>query len=65
MMTEVSQGIRLELLESQSEIIRIQSEVIDDLFRILLQYMDAEEADRLPVIEKINRAASLRAEYQL
>lgn len=64
-MTEASQGIRLELLESQSEIIRIQSEVIDDLFRILLQYMDAEEADRLPVIEKINRAASLRAEYQL
>ena len=64
-MTEVSQGIRLENLESQSEIIRIQSEVIDDLFRILLQYMDAEEADRLPVIEKINRAASLRAEYQL
>lgn len=65
MMTEVAQEIRLELLESQSEIIRIQSEVISDIFRLLCQYMEADELDGLPVIEKINQAASLRAEYQL
>jgi hypothetical protein len=65
MMTEAAQEIRLELLESQSEIIRIQSEVISDIFRLLCQYMEADELDGLPVIEKINQAASLRAEYQL
>lgn len=65
MMGDAIREIKLELFESQSEIIRIQSEVIDDLFRLLSQHMEAEELDNLPVIEKINRAASLRKEHQL
>ena len=65
MMIDLVREIKLELFESQSEIIRIQSEVIDDLFRLLSQYMEAEELDSLPVIEKINRAASLRKEHEL
>ncbi len=56
---------RLDLLktvERQNSIIRIQSDVIDELFRLLLQHISAEEADSLPVIRKINTAASLRQE---
>lgn len=65
MMGDAIREIKLELFESQSEIIRIQSEVIDDLFRLLGQHLEADGLDSLPVIEKINRAASLRKEHEL
>ena len=52
----------LEVVERQNAIIRIQSGVIDELFRLLLQHISADEADSLPVIQKINTAASLRRE---
>lgn len=52
----------LETVERQNAIIRIQSNVIDDLFRLLLQHITAEEADSLPILQKINTAASLRQE---
>ncbi len=58
-------SIALELFESQSEIIRIQSEVIEELFNLLSQHLTALELDKLPVIDKIDRAASLRAEHDL
>ena len=50
------------VVERQSEIIRIQSEVINDLFSLILQYMSADEADALPCIQKINHAAEIRRE---
>ena len=49
-------------IERQNTVIRIQSEVIDELFILLLQHITAEEADRLPTIKKINAAAALREE---
>lgn len=52
----------VEIVERQNAIIRIQSGVIDDLFVLLMQHISAEEADRLPVLDKINQAASLREE---
>lgn len=55
----------LKLFESQSEIIRIQSEAIEELFNLLSQHLTALELDKLPVIDKIDRAASLRAEHDL
>ena len=58
-------SIALELFDSQSEIIRIQSEVIEELFNLLSQHLTALELDKLPVIDKIDRAASLRAEHDL
>lgn len=58
-------SIAFELFESQSEIIRIQSEVIEELFNLLSQHLTALELDKLPVIDKIDRAASLRAEHDL
>lgn len=50
----------LEIVERQDAIIQIQSGVIDELFRLLMQHISAEEADGLPVVGKINTAASLR-----
>ena len=64
-MSDAIREIKVELFESQNEIIRIQSEAIDELFRLLSMYIAAEELDSLPVIEKINRAAMIRAENEL
>jgi len=55
-------GRLTEVVHQQSEIIGIQSEVIDELFTLLAQHITAEEADRLPVITKINQAAEIRRE---
>ena len=50
----------LETVEGQDKIIKLQSEIIYDLFTVLLQHISAEEADALPVVDKINRAAVLK-----
>lgn len=65
MMSDAIREIKLEIFESQSEIIRIQSEVINDLFRLLGQHLEANELDRLPVIEKMNKVAAFQAEHKL
>ena len=65
MMSEVVREIKLELFESQNEIIRLQSECIDELFRLLALHLEPEELSSVPVIKKINQAAMLRAEHQL
>lgn len=49
-----------EAAERQNEIIKIQSDVINELFLLLLQHISAEEADKLPVLSKMNTAAKLR-----
>jgi len=50
----------LKVVERQDAIIRIQSTVIDELFLLLMQHISAEEADRLPVLDKISTAAKIR-----
>ena len=52
------------MIEKLTSVIRIQSEVIDDLFRLLMQHIGAGEADKLPVIRKINEAAKIRREVE-
>ena len=64
-MAEDMKDIKYEVFEAQSEIIRLQSEVIDDLFRLLAIHAELDEADTQAAIEKINRAAMLRAEHEL
>lgn len=54
----------VEVVEKQNAIIRIQSGVIDDLFLLLMQHISAEEADALPVIDRINQAAEIRREIK-
>lgn len=50
----------LETVEKLNAIINIQSGVIDELFSLLMQHISADEADALPVVERINEAAGLR-----
>lgn len=57
--------VKLEVFESQNEIIRIQADVINELFGMLAMHMGAEELDRLPAVGKINQAAMLRKEHRL
>lgn len=38
------------------------SEVINELFQLLMQHISAEEADSLPVVKEINHAAGIMAE---
>lgn len=50
----------LETVEKLNAIINIQSGVIDELFSLLMQHISADEADALPVVQRINEAADLR-----
>jgi len=49
-----------EVVETLNHIIRLQSDVISELFLLLGQHIAAQELDSLPVIEKINLAAEMR-----
>lgn len=51
----------LEVIETQSEIIRLQTDSINELFKLLMEHITAEEADNLPTVHKINLAAELKA----
>lgn len=52
----------MEIIERQNEIIRIQSDSVNELFRLLMEHITVEEADQLPVLKKLNLAAELKAE---
>lgn len=51
----------VEVVDRQNEIIQIQSGVIDELFRLLSQHLEAADIGALPVIAEINHAAQIRA----
>lgn len=55
---------QLEIVERQNAVIRIQSGIIDELFLLLMQHISAEEADALPVIDRIKQAAEIRREIK-
>ena len=53
--------IRLtDAYETQSIVVHLQAEIIDELFRLLALHLSAEELKALPVTEKIKKAVSLR-----
>lgn len=54
----------LEVIERQNEIIRLQADSINELFRLLIEHITVEEADKLPVLKKINLAAEIKAEIE-
>ncbi|MCD8364792.1 MAG: hypothetical protein LUC83_03065 [Clostridiales bacterium] len=51
-----------QIMERQNEVIKIQSDIIDDLFALLIQHISAEEADHLPALDKMRQVVDLRAE---
>lgn len=50
----------LEIIDTQNHIIKCQSDVINDLFKLLANYMTLEEMDKLPEVSKINHIAALK-----
>lgn len=49
-----------ETVEKQNVIIQMQSGIINELFQLLMQHISVDEADALPVVQRINEAADLR-----
>lgn len=52
----------LEAFDTLQTIIHLQSNVIDQLFKLVMQYISVEEADKLGILETINEAARLKAD---
>ena len=52
-------------IDTQNEIINLQSRVIEELFTLLMQYISAEEADRLSCVQTINQAAELKTSISI
>ena len=50
----------VELVDGLNHIIKKQSDVISELFRLLSQHISAEELDNLKVIDDINEIARHR-----
>ena len=64
-MADDIRDVKLELFESQNEIILLQAEAIDELFRLLVNHVETEELSNLSAVEKVNEAARIRAEKRL
>lgn len=54
----------LQIMERLETVIHLQAEVITELFGLLAQHVAADELDRLPCVQKINRAAAARDEVR-
>lgn len=55
----------IEVVNQQNQIIKIQSDVINELFILLMQHIEVSEVDRLPVVAKINEAAKIQKEVYI
>ena len=60
----MNETLSAKIYDNQSEIIRLQSEIIDELFYVVCQHVTAEELVALPAIEKIDRAAKIRTHLE-
>lgn len=49
-----------ESFEIQNSIIRMQSQIINELIFILMQHEEIESVDEMPFVNKINEAAKLK-----
>lgn len=54
----------IEIINTQNTIIKMQSEIIYDLFGLLKQYVSVEELDNIPTIKKINDVARMNEEIE-
>ncbi len=50
----------IETVETQSVIIKMQSDVIDRLFKLLMEHISVEEADKLSIAEELDRITLLK-----
>ena len=54
----------IEIIDTQNTIIKMQSEIIYDLFGLLKQYVSVEELDNIPTVKKINDVARMNEETE-
>lgn len=54
----------IEIIDTQNTIIKMQSEIIYDLFGLLKQYVSVEELDNIPAIKKVNDVARMNEEIE-
>ena len=54
-----------EIIECQNCVIKMQADVISELFSILAQHIDPDELDSLPPVKKINAAADIREKSRM
>lgn len=54
-----------EIVECQNCVIKMQADVISELFGILAQHIDPDELDGLPSVKKINTAAEIREKIRI
>ncbi len=54
-----------EIIECQNCVIKMQADVISELFNILAQHIDPDELDSLPPVKKINAAADIREKIRM
>jgi hypothetical protein len=52
----------VEVIEIQNEIIKLQSDSINELFRILAQHLTPDEIKTIPTLSAMSRAAKLNAQ---
>lgn len=50
-----------ETVKLQNTVIKMQSNVINELLLLLMQHMDTDDTEELPCILKINMIAKIRA----
>jgi hypothetical protein len=50
----------IDIIDTQNTIIKMQSDIIDELFLLLMQYITVEEVDGLDIVKKINEVARVR-----
>lgn len=50
----------VESFEIQNSIIRMQSQIINDLILILMQHEEIESVDKMSFVDKINEVAKLK-----
>jgi hypothetical protein len=50
----------IDIIDTQNTIIKMQSDIIDELFLLLMQYITVEEVGELDVVKKINEVARVR-----
>lgn len=65
MLADAIKEIKAEVYEKQHEIIKLQSEAINELVSLLAQHKDVDDADFMTAKEKIDLAAQIRAEMEL
>ena len=47
----------VDIIDTQNTIIKMQSDIIDKLFLLLMQYITVEEVDGLDIVKKIDEVA--------